>query len=110
MVVNQKRKNAYPCRWMLKTLQTVLKRLILHFRLSKRLFYPPNGLRYLRWGWGRRSRPTGKMLRCRKLIEIRSESPASGARFVGRACYRNYDFDYSLKIKRGHDLEREQGI
>ena len=50
-------------------------------------------------------RPAGKMLRRRKLIEIRSESPASGARFVGRtAYYRDYDFDYSLKIKRGHDF------
>ena len=28
-------------------------------------------------------RPTGKMLRRRKLLEIAAESPASGARFVG---------------------------
>ncbi len=34
-------------------------------------------------GWGRRSRPTGKMLKRRKLLEICAESPASGARFVG---------------------------
>jgi len=44
-----------------------------------------NGLRYPRWGGGRRSRPTGKMKRRRKLLEIAAESPASGARFVGRA-------------------------
>ena len=44
----------------------------------------PNGLRYLRWGCGRRSRPTGKMLRRRKMLGIAAESPASGARFVGR--------------------------
>ena len=41
-----------------------------------------NGLRYLRWGGGRRSRPTGKMKRRRKLLEMCAESPASGARFV----------------------------
>jgi len=34
-------------------------------------------------GRGRRSRPTGKMLRRRKLLEIAADSPASGARFVG---------------------------
>jgi len=44
----------------------------------------PNGLRYLRWGGGRRSRPTGKMIRRVKLLEICADSPASGARFVGR--------------------------
>ena len=41
-------------------------------------------MRYPRWGGGRRSRPTGKMKRCRKLLEIAAESPASGARFVGQ--------------------------
>ena len=35
-------------------------------------------------GRGRRSRPAGKMLRRRKLLEICAESPASGARFVGQ--------------------------
>jgi hypothetical protein len=35
-------------------------------------------------GRGRRSRPTGKMIRRRKLPEIAAESPASGARFVRR--------------------------
>ncbi len=35
-------------------------------------------------GRGRRSRPTGKMLRRRKLLEIAADSPASGARFVGQ--------------------------
>jgi hypothetical protein len=52
----------------------------------------PNGLRpaphALRGvpalGRGRRSRPTGKMLRRRKLLGIAAEAPASGARFVGR--------------------------
>jgi hypothetical protein len=34
-------------------------------------------------GRGRRSRPTRKMIRRRKLLEIAAESPASGARFVG---------------------------
>ena len=34
-------------------------------------------------GRGRRSRPTRKRLRRRKLLEIAAESPASGARFVG---------------------------
>jgi len=33
-------------------------------------------------GWGRRSRPTGKMLRRRKLFGMCAESPASGARSV----------------------------
>ena len=33
---------------------------------------------------GRRSRPARKMTRRRKLPEIAAESPASGARFVGR--------------------------
>jgi len=33
-------------------------------------------------GRGRRSRPTRKMIRRRKLLEIAAESPASGARFV----------------------------
>ena len=37
-------------------------------------------------GRGRRSRPTGKMIRRRKLLEICAESPASGARFVRRFC------------------------
>ena len=35
-------------------------------------------------GRGRRSRPARKMVRRRKLLEICAESPASGARFVGR--------------------------
>ena len=35
-------------------------------------------------GRGRRNRPTRKMLRRRKLPEIAADSPASGARFVGR--------------------------
>jgi hypothetical protein len=48
------------------------------------LFDSFNGLRYLRWGGGRRSRPTRKMLRRRKLLGICAESPASGARFVSR--------------------------
>ena len=48
------------------------------------LYFPEraNGLRYLRWGGGRRSRPARKMIRRRKLPEICAESPASGARFV----------------------------
>ena len=45
-----------------------------------------NGLRYPRWGGGRRSRPARKMKRRRKLLEIAAESPASGARFVRRFC------------------------
>jgi len=35
------------------------------------------------WGYGRRSRPTGKMKSRRKLPEFAAESPTSGARFVG---------------------------
>ncbi len=42
----------------------------------------PNGLRGPTLGRGRRSRPTGKMLRRVKLLEICAESPASGARCV----------------------------
>ena len=38
-------------------------------------------------GRGRRSRPTGKMIRRRKLLEIAPESPASGARFVRRVLH-----------------------
>ncbi len=34
-------------------------------------------------GRGRQSRPTRKMIRRVKLLEIAAESPASGARFVG---------------------------
>jgi len=34
-------------------------------------------------GRGRRSRPTRKMIRRVKLLEMCAESPASGARFVG---------------------------
>ena len=36
-------------------------------------------------GQGRRSRPARKMLRRVKLPEMCAESPASGARFVGRS-------------------------
>jgi hypothetical protein len=43
-----------------------------------------NGLRYLRWGGDGEARPTGKMKRRRKLLEICAESPASDARFVGQ--------------------------
>ena len=35
-------------------------------------------------GRGRRSRPARKMIRRRKLLGMCAESPASGARFVGR--------------------------
>jgi len=35
-------------------------------------------------GRGRRSRPTGKMIRRVELLEIAADSPASGARFVGK--------------------------
>ena len=38
-----------------------------------------NGLRYLRWGGGRRSRPARKKLRRVKLLGMCTESPASGA-------------------------------
>ncbi len=44
---------------------------------------PANGLRYPRWGGGRRSRPARKMIRRVKLFGMCAESPASGARFVG---------------------------
>ena len=42
----------------------------------------PNGLRYLRWERGRRSRPARKRLRRRKRLGMCAESPASGARLV----------------------------
>ncbi len=35
-------------------------------------------------GRGRRSRPARKMIRRRKMLENAAESPASGARYVGR--------------------------
>jgi hypothetical protein len=35
-------------------------------------------------GRGRRSRPTEKMIRRRKLLGMCADSPASGARFVGQ--------------------------
>ena len=38
-------------------------------------------------GRGRRSRPTGKMIRRRKLLGMCAESPASGARFVGHVLF-----------------------
>jgi hypothetical protein len=44
----------------------------------------PNGLRYPRWGGRRDAVRLGKMLRRRKRLGIAPESPASGARFVGR--------------------------
>ena len=47
----------------------------------------PNGLRYLRWGGTGEPRPTRKMKRRRKLLGMCAESPASGARFVGRFFY-----------------------
>ena len=65
--------------------------------ISQRRSHAPNGLRYLRWGGGRRSRPTRKMIRRRKLLEIAAESPASGARFVGQF-YRMQD----LLVERRH--------
>jgi hypothetical protein len=49
-------------------------------------------------------RPTGKMLRRRKLLGIAPESPASGARFVGtlltikRPCYCKSCFIFSSSI------------
>ncbi len=55
------------------------------------LALPANGLRYLRWGGGRRSRPTRKMIRRVKLLGMCAESPASGAGFVGRLCARLAD-------------------
>ena len=45
---------------------------------------PANGLRYLRWGGTGEPRPARKRLWRRKLLEMCAESPASGARFVGR--------------------------
>ena len=48
---------------------------------SPRAFFP-SGIPAL--GRGRRSRPPGKMLRRRKMLEITPDFPASGARFVGR--------------------------
>ena len=47
----------------------------------------PNGLRYLRWGGERRSRPTGEMLRLENCLRFSPESPASGGRFVSRLDY-----------------------
>jgi len=40
-------------------------------------------------GAGTSSRPTGKMKRRRKLLEIAAESPALGARFVGQNAHRS---------------------
>jgi len=34
-------------------------------------------------GWAAERRPTGKMIRRRKMLGIAPDSPASGARFVG---------------------------
>ncbi len=54
-------------------------------------------------GRGWRSRPARKMLRRRKLLEIAAESPASGARFVGRF----YVVQDSLPVKvcKSHHFE-----
>jgi len=49
-------------------------------------------------GRGRRSRPTRKRLRRRKLPEIAAESPASGARFVRRRCNGVYHSNIKEKI------------
>ena len=38
-------------------------------------------------------RPTGKMLRCRKMLGIAPDSPASGARFVGLLLCRSSEFE-----------------
>jgi len=45
-------------------------------------------------------RPTGKMLRRRKLLEIAAESPASGARFVGQWLWRTrwLENEFALSI------------
>jgi hypothetical protein len=49
------------------------------FRLRAK---PPNGLALPALGRGRRSRPTGKMIRLEKCLRFSPESPASGARCV----------------------------
>ena len=40
-------------------------------------------------------RPTGKMLRRRKMLGIAPESPASGARFVGQVLQDGFELDTS---------------
>jgi hypothetical protein len=78
----------------------LLRNLILHLPLLLVFSEAPNGLRYLRWGGGRRSRPARKMIRRRKLLEIAAESPASGARFVGQPCaYQNAGFENGANPK-----------
>ena len=60
------------------TKQIFQKQFFYFFRASAQRFALPA------LGRGRRSRPTRKMIRRVKLLEIAAESPASGARFVGR--------------------------
>jgi hypothetical protein len=58
---------------------------------------PSNGLRYPLVGRAAERRPTGKMLRRRKMLGTAPESPASGARFVG-TLYVLFD-DIFIKLK-----------
>ena len=60
--------------------------LMFFFRASAQRFALPA------LGQGRRSRPARKMIRRVQLLEIAAESPASGARFVGRFFNRNIQF------------------
>jgi hypothetical protein len=48
-------------------------------------------------GWTAERRPTGKMLRRRKRLGIAPESPASGARFVGRVLHED-KFSFSQPL------------
>ena len=54
-------------------------------------------------GVGRRSRPARKMIRRRKLPGMCAESPASGARFVGRLSIKSYVSIFTFLISVGNE-------
>ena len=69
-----------------QTRNKFIKKRVLYFRASAQRFALPA------LGRGRRSRPTRKMIRRRKMLGMCAESPASGARFVGRFCSKTHSF------------------
>jgi len=52
-------------------------------------------------------RPTGKMLRRRKMLGIAPESPASGARFVGQFLQDDFEFELATAVNRWASLRMQ---
>ena len=60
------------------------------WQLSNLLYLAAQRIALPALGQGRRSRPARKMIRRRKLLGMCAESPASGARFVGRQLFTRF--------------------